>query len=193
MLLVFSLLSLSAEPLAQGDREFGMSALHASRKLFLDSVAGLSDAQLNFKPAPDKWSIAEVAAHIALSEQFVFQASKAAMASSAREKSPDAAKMDQKLMTALPNRSVKAQAPEPLKPNGQFKTTAEAVAAFKSARDAHIKYLSETQDALREHFYKNPNLGELDAYQWLLLMSAHTERHVAQIQEIKATAGFPQN
>ena len=52
ILIGVSLLSLSAEPISTGDRAFGMSALHASRKLFLDSVAGLSEAQLNFKPVP---------------------------------------------------------------------------------------------------------------------------------------------
>jgi hypothetical protein len=167
-----------------------MSALHASRKLFLDSVAGLSDAQLNFKPAPEKWSIAEVAEHIALSETFIFQAVDGALKSPAREKMADPGKMDEKILAAIPDRSVKAAAPEPLRPNNQFKSTAESVAAFKSLRDAHIKYLSETQDPLREHFMKSP-LGDLDAFQWILFMSAHTERHVAQILEVKASPGFP--
>jgi len=186
------LLPLHAEPLAKGDREFGMSALHASRKLFLDSVAGLSEAQLNFKPAPEKWSIAEVAEHIALSEQFIFQASVAAMKAPAGEKMADAGKMDEKILAAIPDRSRKATAPEPLRPQNRFKSAAEAVAAFKSSRDEHIKYLNETQDALREHFYKNPVLGDIDAFQWILFMSAHTERHVAQILEVKASPGFPQ-
>jgi hypothetical protein len=190
LLIGISLLPLSAEPISKSDREFGMSALHASRKLFLDSVAGLSDAQLNFKPAPEKWSIAEVAEHIALSETFIFQAVDAALKSPAREKMADPGKMDEKILAAIPDRSVKATAPEPLRPNNQFKSTAEAVAAFKSLRDVHIKYLSETQDPLREHFMKSP-LGDLDAFQWILFMSAHTERHVAQILEVKASPGFP--
>lgn len=191
LLIGISLLPLSAEPISKGDREFGMSALHASRKLFLDSVAGLSDAQLNFKPAPERWSIAEVAEHIALSEQFIFQASEGALKSPAREKMADPGKMDEKILAAIPDRSVKATAPEPLRPRNRFKSMAETVAAFTSSRDAHIKYLAETQDALREHFYKNPAFGDVDAFQWILFMSAHTERHVAQILEVKASPDFP--
>ena len=191
LLIGISLLSLSAEPISKGDREFGMSALHASRKLFLDSVAGLSDAQLNFKPAPEKWSIAEVAEHVALSESFIYQAADAAMKSPAQAKLADPGKMDEKILSAVPNRTAKATAPEPLRPQNKFKSAAEAVAAFKSARDEHIKYLAETQDALREHFYKNPVFGDLDAFQWILFMSAHTERHVAQILEVKASPDFP--
>jgi hypothetical protein len=185
-------LPLSAEPISKGDRGAGTSALEASRKLFLDSVAGLSEAQLNFKPAPEKWSIAEVAEHIALSEEYIFQAASAALKTPAREKMADPGKMDEKILSNVPNRSVKATAPEPLRPRNQFKTAADAVAAFTTSRDAHIKYLSETQDPLREHFLKQSAFGDLDAYQWILLMAAHTERHVAQINEVKASPGFPQ-
>ncbi len=191
LLIGAALMPLRAEPIAQGDRELGMSALRASRKLFLDSVAGLSEAQLNFKPAPEKWSIAEVAEHIALAEQFIFQTAEAALKTPAREKTADPRKVDEKILAAVPNRTVKATAPEPLRPANHFKSTADAVETFKSLRDAHIQYLSETQDALREHFMKQPAIGELDAYQWILLMSAHTERHVGQINEVKASPEFP--
>ena len=103
----------------------------------------------------------------------------------------DPGKLDEKILAMLPDRSVKRTAPEPLRPQNKFKSTAEAVAAFKSARDEHIKYLSETQDALREHFFKNPALGDIDALQWILFMSGHTERHVNQILEVKASPDFP--
>jgi hypothetical protein len=33
----------------------------------------------------------------------------------------------------------------------------------------------------------------MDAYQWLLFLCAHTERHLAQIREVKANAGFPKS
>jgi hypothetical protein len=35
---------------------------------FLSSIAGLSQKQWTFKPAPGCWSVAEVSEHIALSE-----------------------------------------------------------------------------------------------------------------------------
>src|SRR5438045_3372548 len=72
LLIVSLVLTIAApafgETLTQGERERAMSELHATRKQFLDSVAGLSDAQWNFKPAPDVRSVAEVAEHIAVSE-----------------------------------------------------------------------------------------------------------------------------
>ena len=35
------------------------------------AVKGLSDAQLRFKPAPDKWSVEECLKHIAISEKMI--------------------------------------------------------------------------------------------------------------------------
>src|SRR5258708_13503571 len=62
---------ISAETLTQTERDFAMSQLHASRKLFLDSIAGLTPEQLNFKAGPNRWSIAECSEHIAVSEDFI--------------------------------------------------------------------------------------------------------------------------
>jgi len=191
LLLSVSLVPLAGEPITKDDREFAQSALQASRKQFLDSVDGASEAQWSFKPGPDKWSIAEVAEHIVLSEGLIFQAVQGALQSPAREKMPDARAMDEKIMAGVPDRTNKFKAPEQLVPHGQFKTSAEAAEAFKAARDPHIQYVGETQDPLREHFLKHPILGDMDAYQWILLMAAHTERHVNQILEVKASPGYP--
>jgi hypothetical protein len=43
-----------------------------------------------------------------------------------------------------------------------------------------------TDDSLRQHAAAHPALKMLDGYQWLLLLSAHTERHTLQIEEAKA-------
>src|SRR5436190_20236160 len=72
--LLLSLISLTvgfAQTLTQGERDRALSELYASRKQFLDSIAGLTEAQWNFKPAPNVWSIAECAEHIALSEDLL--------------------------------------------------------------------------------------------------------------------------
>lgn len=194
----FAGFALAAGPtLSQGDRDFAMSHMHATRKLFLDSVAGLSAAQWNFKPAPDRWSIAEIAEHIALSEDAISQVARKALESPAE---PDKAvtnnanhESDQKLLDAVADRSTKHSAPETLQPKHKFATPQEAVEHFREARDANIRYIETTSDDLRVHFAANPAVGSLDAYQWFLMMSAHTERHTAQINEVKADPKFPKS
>jgi len=61
----------AGDTLSQHDRDFAMSHMHASRKVFLDAVAGLTPEQWNFKPGPDRWSVAQVMEHIAAAEDFI--------------------------------------------------------------------------------------------------------------------------
>ncbi len=50
----------------------------------------------------------------------------------------------------------------------------------------------KTTPDLREHVTEGP-VGKLDAYEWLLFIGAHSERHTKQILEVKADAGFPKS
>ena len=98
---------------------------------------------------------------------------------------------DEKLLVSVADRSEKFQAPEPIQPTSRFKTRGELIAAFKTRRDATIDYIGKTPDSLRDHLAPHPVFKDLDAYQWILLMAGHTERHVRQIEEVKAAAGYP--
>lgn len=185
--------TLAAEPLTQRERDFAMSYMHATRKQFLDSVAGVSQTQWTFKPAPEVWSIAEVAEHIALSEDSLFDlATKKILASPADpSKKAGAADKDEWLLKALVNRSQKATAPEFLRPTHRWKTKDELVAHFRQSRDRNIEYLKTTEADLRSHFGPHPVFKDLDAYQWLLLVAGHSERHILQLNEVKTAAGYP--
>ena len=56
-----------------------------------------------------------------------------------------------------------------------------------------MDYVRTTNDDLRDHFGPHPTLGTLDGYQWILLISAHSERHTKQIEEVKADPNFPKD
>src|SRR5947209_19662397 len=60
--------------------------MQQTRQNFLDSVKGLSEAQLKFKAAPDKWSVMEVSEHIALAEDFLGDATLKLMSAPAADK-----------------------------------------------------------------------------------------------------------
>ena len=51
-----------------------------------------------------------------------------------------------------------------------------------------VKYVRTTDDDLRVHYVERQRS---DAYQWLLLISAHEQRHILQIRELKANPRFP--
>ena len=187
--------SLSAQTLEKGERDFAMSHLHMSRKLFLDSIEGLSPAQLNFKASPERWSIAECAEHITLSEDLIFglasvQIMKTPVVSERQPAAKNKSK-DMEILYQVTDRTKKAQAPETLKPSHKWKAFDEMIAEYKVKRNRTIEYVEQTKDDVRGHVMAHPLLGKLDAYQWVLLLSSHSERHTLQILEVKADPGYP--
>ena len=183
---------LAAEPLSQNDREFEVRYLQTTRDNFLSAVKGLSDSQWRFKPAPDVWSVAECAEHIALSEDSVFQLSQDTLKNSATpEQKKEASGKDQFVIKVITDRTKKAQAPAFLRPTSRWKTKDELLAYFEKSRNSHIHYVETTKDDLRGHFGSDEDVGVIDAYQFLILMSAHSERHTKQILEVEQNPHFP--
>jgi len=182
--------TLSAE-----ERDTALKSLQATHDAFLKSIAGLSDKQWRFKPAPDRWSVAEVSEHIAVSESMILGYVQKQIVTSAAtpEKRAEIKVTDQQILTLVPDRSHKAQAPEFLKPTNRWATREELIKSFEDSRKATMDYVRTTNDDLRDHFGPHPMLGTMDAYQWILLISAHSERHTKQIEEVKADPNFPKD
>jgi uncharacterized damage-inducible protein DinB len=181
-----------AATLTQAERDRAIAELTASRQQFLDSVAGLSPAQWNFKPDEKTWSVAECAEHIAVSEDVIFgYVSQVVQGPAAPDKK--SAVTDDFILTAVVNRTQKFQAPEALRPTHRFATPQETIDHFKQSREHTIAYVRDTQDDLRGHFFDHPVLKTMDTYQWILLISAHSQRHTAQLNEVKANPSFPKN
>lgn len=181
------------QALSQGERDYAVSALHGTRKQFLDTLGPLSEAQMKWNPAPNVWSIADVAEHLVLSEDFLPAIVTKMMAAPAtpEKKKANPRETDFMLMKVLPARDQKAQAPEPLKPSGKYPDKVALMNAFRTARDRNIAYVRETKDDLRVHFTPHPAFGELDGLQWYILVAGHSERHINQMKEVMASPGFP--
>lgn len=192
LMLLAAALSVSAEPLDSGERNRAMSHLHATSKGFLDTIAGLSETQWNFKPDEKTWSIAECAEHIAVSEDAILGLAQKTLASPAAPEKKTAAKAkDEIVIKGVPDRTTKFQAPEFLRPARRWPDQKALVAHVKKSRAATIDYVKSTEQDLRAHFAPHPVLQDLDAYQWILLLSAHSERHTLQIKEVLAHPNFP--
>jgi len=178
--------------LTQADRDRGVEYLQKTRDGVVEAVKGLSDAQMKFKAAPDRWSVAETLEHIAKSEDFIFQnVTDNVMKAPAGPAGRDTAKIDALVLARIPDRSHKVQAPAPLVPTGNW-TPAETLDHFLKSRATTIAFMESTPD-LREHVTDSPLGQPLDAYEWLLYIGAHSERHTKQILEVKADPGFPKS
>lgn len=182
----------AGETLTQAEREKAIRHLNQTRAAFLASIKGLSAEQWNFKPAPEVWSVAEVAEHITVSEETILDlVQKKILASPANPELAAAAQgNDDLILKRLVDRSEKAKAPEFLQPKSRW-SQAEIPAEFETRRARTIEFVRTTPDDLRTHALPHPVFKAMDAYQWVLLISGHSARHTAQIEEVKGNAGFP--
>jgi hypothetical protein len=190
MTLFFTSLSYG-QTLAQADRDRALKYLQTTKENVLAATKGLSEAQWNFKPGPDRWSVAEVMEHIAAAEDLLFDlTTKQVMNAPPRPDGDDVKAIDEIVLAKIPDRTVKQQAPEPLKPTNRYGSPDAAVKHFVESRDKTIDFLRKTPD-LRAHAIDSPIGKKLDAYQWILFIAAHSERHTKQINEVKADPNFP--
>jgi len=179
--------------LSDAERSFLIEQMEISKKAFLGSIAGISEAQWTFKPAPNVWSVQECAEHIVLSENFISAGAKQLLQTPAvarPEKSN--ADFDKQLAMGVQDRSHKATAPAPIDPVGKAATLtpADARKQFTVKRDENEEYVKTTSDELRTHVGPGP-IGPMDSYQLLVLMATHTARHTEQIKEVQANANYP--
>jgi len=180
-------------PLTQADRDKAMKYLEQTRQGVLDATKGLSEAQWNFKPGPDRWSVAEVTEHIAAAEDMLrgLIVDKV-MRAGARTQPADVTVIDEMVITKVPDRSDKRQAPDLLKPTNRFGSPEASLKHFVDSRTTTEDYLKNTQ-GLREHAILSPLGKEMDGYEWILFIGAHSKRHTEQILEVKADPKFPKS
>ena len=187
---VLSISALWAVDLSEGDRKDGLAHLERTRVQLIEATKGLSDAQWKFKPAPDRWSVAEALEHIVLTEDMLFEmVSKKVMQAPAGKPDRDYRKGDALVLRAIPDRTTRVKAPEALLPASR-RSPAESLEDFLESRKRTVEFL-KTTPGLRDHVVDSPLGAPLDGYQWLLYISAHSERHTKQILEVKADPGFP--
>jgi hypothetical protein len=175
------------------DREFALKGLDDSRERLLGILRGLSREQLEYRPAPDRWSVAENLEHIIVAELFVL-----GRLESPVQQTPNLSKhsnwegRDEPLVRKLAGERVdRFQAPEAFRPIGRWPIQTLG-AEFEGTRALSREFAASTQEDLRSRFFRHPApaVGEIDGYQLLLLIGAHCDRHCAQSEEVMASPGF---
>ena len=179
-------------PLSKKEKKVAIDHLKLTRDELIQSVKGLSENQLNFKPSADEWSVNECVQHLALTEN-LFRKSMDEML----EKSPNPEKRseikmsDQDILAKMASREMKVKTFPSLTPeNSTWSNTKEALDEIKQKRKSLMQFIKTTETDMRSHISESP-MGMVDAYQIVLMNAAHTTRHTQQINEVKNHPQFP--
>ena len=162
------------------------AANKAVRTKLKETVAALSNEQLDARPDGEKWSIKQIVEHVAMVNDGAFRicsrllkkAEEAGRPSSGFSVSADVA------AKASGSADVKLEAPEIVQP--------VAGAPIEESL-AKLDETSRLLEQLREKFeqfdgmepkFPHPYFGDMSAQEWFVLSGAHEGRHLRQIRRI---------
>lgn len=199
ILLTFSTYFLSAQKAENSekqrvfhDKEFLLNYYQQTMDDLTKSISGLSEAQMQFKAAEDKWSISQCVEHIITTENMIFGMVKSYMEQPANpERKKDVIYSDDDIIGFMTNRTEKYKAPEMLQGKGKYNDPKIALKDLQTQRKELLEFIKNTDiNELRNRINDSP-AGATDAYQSLLFIAGHTARHTLQIDEVKTDKNFP--
>ncbi len=172
------------DTLTETERAHVTQFLKRTRDDFLTAVEPLS---------PDQWSIGLIAEHLGLVELRLFGQVERVLREPPNTNWESASGgKDALIATMLGNRETPRVALEPVIPTGAVDRAA-ALGVFQELRAHTLAFAETTRESLKSHTldHHRPTYGTLNAYQWLLYIPLHHQRHLDQIDEVKAAPGFP--
>jgi hypothetical protein len=178
--------SASAAAMKDVDRQRLLAHFDLTEGWLVGELEGVTPEQLTFHSSPEAWSILDVVEHLAIAEPQYWQRVQDSMKQPETGVKPEAT--DAGILWYGIDRTNRAKTGEARVPTGKFKNVQESLAEFRKLRGTIRSYASTTQDDPRSRMLLE---GNMDVYQWLLMISTHSQRHILQIREIKAHASYP--
>jgi hypothetical protein len=171
-----------------------VDTLQSTRDAFVAATHGLSEAQYQFRPDPDRWSIGQIVEHVALAELRILDLVTTKLPhgpAPGAEKTRGPARFA-RLDTVVPTREQRRIiAPEALVPKGTWASPEVSLAAFVEARNQAIAAVAAADAQSLDHVLPHRLFGDLDLEEWAYFMAQHSARHTAQVAELKRLPDFP--
>lgn len=183
------------ETLTKKERRFAIKYLESSMKDIFKSIEKLTPEQWNYQATPDSWSVAGVCEHLLIAEKNIHQNITQNIIKNEKFRViiPEGKRIsDQTVIDIISDRSPekRVKTPPPFEPKGLVDSPKDFMAKFKAARQTNIDFTKTSQDDLKAYYFDSP-AGKISAYQWIILLSAHAERHHKQMKEVMNNQGFP--
>ena len=162
-------------------------------------VNGLTETQLNWKPAADKWSIAQCLDHLAITSNRFDSYFSAAIARARRKRPVTSAPKYQPTLVGgwlikqvEPTTGRNLPAPKVFRPSAS--EINNAAAKFLHQQDQFLEFVRSSKGIdynkirLRSPVTPLMRYSLADAY---VVTVVHGQRHIAQARRVRETAGFP--
>ena len=170
-----------------------LSRLDGARAALRGALEAIPAPLQRQRPAPDRWSAAEVIEHLTLVERIfggrIVRAIDTARSSGLAPKAHPRTALPDAIEQRMSDRVNKRQAPETAQPTG----TVDVAAGWAALEGGHATLraaLSRCDGlALSQVTLDHPFFGTMTVYQWVELMAAHEGRHTEQIKEIGLLLG----
>ncbi|HEX8136856.1 MAG TPA: DinB family protein [Pyrinomonadaceae bacterium] len=167
--------------------EKAIAEMDAVHQRLLETITPLSEERFSQRPAPDRWSVAEIVHHLYLVERAVLGQFEGALS-----KPPVRVGLLQRLLPVgllVGRRVVRVKAPkgvEPLNPPSKD----EAIANYNQVR-AGLKEFSARHgdERLQQLGIKHPFFGTFDGISALRFIGHHELRHFRQIRDVMKRIG----
>jgi hypothetical protein len=158
--------------------------LQSSRAKLLSLAEEVSDSRWRESPGPDRWSAAEVLAHLAIIEETTIFGMKRLF--TAPKPVPLGKRFHLPLAIAT-WRGRKVRTPIPLNAN-RVRDKQESFADLAATRKATLEFIESTRGTdVSPYRYVHPFLGSLNMYEWFRMIGYHELRHAKQIRELVET------
>ena len=161
---------------------------------FAAGIANLNDAQTQFRPAADAWTIEEILEHLAITNGGFVRINYKLIKQAEAAGAPPLPGLNLKhiLLTddGQPN-PLKFPAPETVKPKGGQRLSESCAKIEQAHTDIQAAQSRLAASDCSLPTFPHPAVGPLNAYQWLIVYGEHMDRHRQQIERLKAAPGFP--
>ncbi len=169
--------------------------LAADLEAMIGAVAELDQAQTDWRPAPDRWSVGEILHHLVLSNRAFARAVRALVTRGRREGAvaAEGARRSWPRLRGIADARVSGPVVHPDMatpahglPLDQLR--GDLIASHRAVTDRLPDLAGLDFASLR---LQHPLGFELNLYQWVDIAGAHERRHLAQVQALLAAPGFP--
>jgi hypothetical protein len=166
-------------------------ALETRRQAFLAELAATSPAALAWRPAPDAWSLEDVAQHLWLVERGIVHVLDARWDKPPLKRgllSP----LTTPLMRLIVHRGYRIKAPvKEIVPKERMAVDAVRAEWDRTRATLHALLERTTPDREARKLFRHPILGAMSVGETAEFIWRHHDHHAHQVRRIRGAAGFP--